>query len=69
MTREELKRLYLADCDRALGHPMIIGHDTADRVKALRELIVTSDPVVDQLVKIIEAQRATDEETPPERYP
>ncbi len=68
MTREELKRLYVADSDRALAHPMIIGSDTVTRIKALRELIVTSDPTVEQLVTILQAQRATNE-TPPERYP
>jgi hypothetical protein len=57
MTREETRRLYVADCDRAIAHPVIVGHDTVDRARALRELMTTSDLTVDQLMAIQEAQK------------
>jgi hypothetical protein len=64
MTREEARRGFLADCDRALNHQFLIGADTVARVKALRELLVTSDPVMDQLVTIMRGQRGDPGEAP-----
>lgn len=59
MTREELRRQLIADCDFVIQHAFLSGAEKTAIAKAVREQTVKDDEWVDRLVTTMNAQGRT----------
>jgi hypothetical protein len=63
MSREECRHSLLSELDRAAAHPWVIGQQGVSFAKALRELVITDDSLVDRINAVVHA-RYSDPESP-----
>lgn len=66
MTREELRYQLLSDIDRALTHTWVLSQNDQKLLRAVRQVIVTDDSVVD---KVNQALLTVKDEEPTSKVP
>lgn len=61
MSREECRHAILSQLDRAASHPWVIGQQALELTKAVREIVVTDDGIVDRINALMLSRRAAAE--------
>jgi hypothetical protein len=57
MSREECRHALLTELDRAASHPWVIGQQGLMFARALRELVIGDDSLVDRINAVLVSRR------------
>jgi hypothetical protein len=57
VSREELRHQLLLELDKAASHPWVVGQQGTAFARAIRELVLTDDSLVDRINAVLVSRR------------